>query len=138
MFYPDHSLWEALIGADLTTQSSAKVCELCFEKVKCSSNTRWLTWLQCASPKEHQQAPQITVVVGGGPRVVKVRELLPTHLKSTPSHLTLCCTPSGTVCGNPQLCPKPHSHEELEYWKWCICHKLLGKVNMILMDIEYC
>ena len=135
MLYPDDSLWEALTRARLMPQSSAKVCKLCFEQVKCSSNTRWLTWLQCASPKEHQQAPQITVVIGDGPRVVQVREFPPTHLNSTPFHLTLCHTSRGTVCGNPQLCPKPHSREELEYWKWCLCHKLFGgKVSMILVD----
>ena len=127
----DQMLKDFLINARLVPQSPSDVCERCYEQVRTNSNARWLPWLQCAHPQEHehQQASRIRVVIGDGPSVVKVRELPPRLLTLSPSQLTLCSR--YNTCDNQENCTSPHSIEELEYWKWCICNgpHRLGKVQ---------
>ena len=119
-----------LCKAQLVPQSPSKVCVECYDEADENQNTRWLPWLECARPKEHEQNERITVIVGDNHEVLEVTELPSSLSTADPSRLTLCRKvnlPGG--CPDDDSCNFPHSDEELEYWKWNIVHQYLGKVT---------
>ena len=122
---------EVLLNAKLVPQSLSNVCKLCYDGASANFNTLWLSWLQCAQPKDCEHEYRIAVAVADDQTVVKVRDIPSRLLKLSPSKLVLCRNFSKPdVCPYEEKCTYPHSLEEFEYWKWNIIHELLGKVSV--------
>ena len=116
-----------IMDAKMVPQSPSKVCGKCYDEADADYNTRWLPWLECARPNDHAQEKRVTVIVGDDHEVIEVAEI-PSHLMGyKPSQLCgfLC------QCSDSAACKRPHSQEELEYWKWCNVHQRLGTVYLL-------
>ena len=102
------------------------MCVKCYDEADADYNTRWLLWLECAQPNDPENEERVTVIVSDGHKVVKVADIPLSLLGQQHTQIRLC----SWECRYGESCNKAHSHEELEYWKWCYFHQLLGKVYM--------
>lgn len=118
-----------ICSAKLVPQSPTRVCVKCYDEAGEDYNTWWLPWLECARPKDHKNEERITVIVGDDFEVVEVIELPSSCLSLRPSQLSMCRKVSQREgCRDEVNCNSAHTPEELNYWKWSIIHKNLGKV----------
>jgi hypothetical protein len=128
-YIAEKQLIDMIFEARLIPQSPTNVCVICYREAQVNDNTQWLSWLECAQPKDHAKDDRITVVVSDDHKLVQVAEIPSCLLRCPPSQLSLCrkiTQPKG--CSG--ACNSAHSYEELQYWKWSIVHNSIrqGKV----------
>lgn len=86
-------------GCQVPAQSPSQICSACFSA---APHAVWMAWMPC---NKHSK-PKVTAVISSdGKCLVKVRK---------PS--SMATTNPAQLMSHPDC--KPHSPEELAYWKW--------------------